>query len=196
RVSPALPWLLHCPPHSLSTEAVALMLGRLRRDPDFLTQILGADPRQAATLARRSQELLRDERLVFIRWCLVMVRFEQAIYRDPAADLTSVWWDLVERLQGLHRPEGRQQPDWAAKIHLAHAPVYYQNYALGELMAAQLDAAVRAAAGGFIGRPEAGAFLTERVFAPGASFTWSGLIESATGRPLGVEAFLDDSTRG
>jgi len=194
RISPALPWLLHCPPHSLSTEAVALMLGRLRRDPDFLSVVLGAEPTQAATLARRSHELRRDERLVFTRWCLVMVRFEQALYRDPTADLAATWWDLVERLQGLHRPEGRTQPDWASKIHLAATPVYYQNYLLGELMAAQLDAAVRDAAGGFIGRPEAGAFLTERFFAPGASFTWSGLIESASGRRLGVEAFLRDLT--
>jgi peptidyl-dipeptidase A len=192
RISPGLPWLLRCPPHSLSTEAVALMLGRLRRDPDFLTRILGAGTGQAAALARRSQELLRDERLVFTRWCMVMVRFEQALYRDPAADLSGIWWDLVERLQDLHRPDGRDRPDWAAKIHLAVSPVYYQNYLLGELMAAQLDAAVRDAAGGFIGRPEAGTFLTERVFAPGASPTWSGLVEAATGRPLGVAALLHD----
>jgi hypothetical protein len=96
----------------------------------------------------------------------------------------------VELLQGLRRPEGRTTPDWASKIHLAVAPVYYQSYLLGELMAFQVDAAVREAVGGFVGRPEAGAFLAERVFAPGASRTWRDLVVHATGRPLGTEAFL------
>jgi len=127
-----LPWALRCPPQPLATEAVALMLGRLRRDPEF----------------------------------------------------------LVESLQGLRRPEGRTTPDWASKIHLAVAPVYYQSYLLGELMAFQVDAAVREAVGGFVGRPDAGAFLAERVFAPGASRTWRDLVVHATGRPLGPEAFL------
>jgi peptidyl-dipeptidase A len=88
-----------------------------------------------------------------------MVRFEQAIYADPGRDLAVTWWDLVESLQGLRRPEDRTTPDWASKIHLAVAPVYYQSYLLGELLAFQVDAAVREAAGGFVGRPAAGAFL-------------------------------------
>ena len=41
--------------------------------------------------------------------------------------------------------EGRTAPDWASKIHLAVAPVYYQSYLLGELLASQLDQAVREA---------------------------------------------------
>jgi hypothetical protein len=40
-------------------------------------------------------------------------------------DLNSLWWDLVERLQLVKRPAGRDEPDWAAKIHVAVAPVYY-----------------------------------------------------------------------
>jgi peptidyl-dipeptidase A len=189
-LDPSLPWLLRCPPQPLATEAVALMLGRLRRDPEFLVGVLGADPAAAAALAAPSREVLRTGQLVFARWCLVMVRFEQAMYADPGRDLVATWWDLVESLQGLRRPEGRTAPDWASKIHLAVAPVYYQSYLLGELMAFQVDAAVREAAGGFIGRPDAGAFLAGRVFAPGASLTWRDLVVAATGRPLGPEAFL------
>jgi peptidyl-dipeptidase A len=189
-VDRSLPWLLRCPPQPLATEAVALMLGRLRRDPEFLVAVLGADPAAAAALAAPSRQVLRTGQLVFARWCLVMVRFEQAMYADPGRDLATTWWDLVESLQELRRPEGRTTPDWASKIHLAVAPVYYQSYLLGELLAFQVDAAVREAAGGFVGRPDAGAFLAERVFAPGASLTWRDLVVHATGRPLGPEAFL------
>jgi peptidyl-dipeptidase A len=189
-LDPSLPWVLRCPPQPLATEAIALMLGRLRRDAEFLVAVLGADPAAAAALAGPSREVLRTGQLVFARWCLVMVRFEQAMYADPGRDLVDTWWDLVGSLQGLRRPEGRTAPDWASKIHLAVSPVYYQSYLLGELMAFQVDAAVRDAVGGFVGRPEAGAFLAGRVFAPGASRTWRDLVVHATGRPLGPEAFL------
>jgi peptidyl-dipeptidase A len=189
-VDPSLPWVLRCPPQPLATEAVALMLGRLRRDPEFLVGVLGADPAAAAALAGPSREVLRTGQLVFARWCLVMVRFEQAMYADPGRDLVETWWDLVGSMQDLRRPDGRTAPDWASKVHLAVSPVYYQSYLLGELMAYQVDAAVRAAVGGFVGRPEAGAFLAERVFAPGASRPWRELVVHATGRPLGPEAFL------
>jgi peptidyl-dipeptidase A len=186
----SLPWVLRKPPQPLVTEAVALMLGRLRRDPEFLVGVLGAEQAAARALAGPSRQVLRVGQLVFARWCLVMVRFEQAMYADPGRDLVATWWDLVESMQGLRRPEGRTAPDWASKIHLAVSPVYYQSYLLGELMAFQVDAAVREAVGGFVGRPEAGAFLAERVFAPGASRTWRELVVHATGRPLGPEAFL------
>jgi peptidyl-dipeptidase A len=182
----SLPWVLRRPPQSLVTEAVALMLGRLRRDPEFLVGVLGA----ARALAEPSRGVLRTGQLVFARWCLVVIRFEQALYAHPGGDLAGTWWDLVASLQGLRRPEGRTAPDWASKIHLAVAPVYYQSYLLGELLASQLDQAVREHAGGFVGRPAAGAFLAERVFAPGATQPWRDLIASATGQPLGPGAFL------
>ena len=186
----SLPWVLRRPPQALVTEAVALMLGRLRRDPEFLVGVLGADEAAAAALTGPSRAVLRTGQLVFARWCLVVVRFERALYADPGGDLAGTWWDLVASLQGLRRPEGRTAPDWASKIHLAVAPVYYQSYLLGELLASQLDQAVREHAGGFVGRPGAGAFLAERVFAPGATQPWRDLVASATGSPLGPAAFL------
>ena len=185
-----LPWVLRKPPQPLVTEAVALMLGRLRRDPEFLLGVLGADRAAADALARPSRQVLRTGQLVFARWCLVVVNFERALYADPGRDLAGTWWDLVETLQGVHRPDGRAAPDWASKIHLAVAPVYYQSYLLGELLASQLDQAVREHAGGFVGRPAAGAFLAERVFAPGATQPWRDLVASATGSPLGPAAFV------
>jgi peptidyl-dipeptidase A len=186
----SLPWLLRRPPQPLVTEAVALMLGRLRRDPEFLVGVLGADRAAAGALTGPSREVLRTGQLVFVRWCLVVVRFERAMYSSPGGDLVETWWDLVESLQGLRRPDGRTAPDWASKIHLAAAPVYYHSYLLGELLASQLDRAVRDHAGGFVGRPEAGRFLAERVFAPGATRPWRDLVASATGHPLGPAAFL------
>ena len=113
------------------------------------------------------------------------------MYADPESDLDSLWWDLVERYQGLRRPEGRKAPDWASKYHVALVPVYYQNYELGFLVSAQLVDRIVRHAGGFAGRPAAGEWLQEKFFRPGARQVWSTHIASATGEPLNPRYFLD-----
>jgi peptidyl-dipeptidase A len=129
--------------------------------------------------------------LLFARWGLVMVHFERALYRTPEADLNRFWWELKARFQGLIPPPGRETPDWAAKIHLAVAPVYYHNYLLGELFASQLHRTIRAQVPG--GRlalnSAAGAFLRERLFAPADRLAWPRLVLEATGEALGPVAF-------
>ena len=85
----------------------------------------------------------------------------------------------------MRRPEERHAPDWAAKIHIAVAPVYYHNYLFGELIASQLAAT----AGQLVDRADAGKFLSTKVFSPGASVRWDALIAQATGAPLSPQAF-------
>ncbi len=128
-----------------------------------------------------------------------MTYFERELYANPErSDLNGFWWDLVEALQRVRRPQGRDAPDWAAKIHLAVAPVYYHNYLLGELIASQLGSALRREvlkggdASGWVGRRELGDFLRERMFKAGASLHWQALLEQATGSRLTPDAFLDE----
>ena len=96
-----------------------------------------------------------------------MTNFERSLYADPEADLDARWWELVERYQLVRRPEGREAPDWAAKIHIACAPVYYHNYLYGQIVASQLAATLERECGGLVERPDAGRLLAQRVFAPG-----------------------------
>jgi hypothetical protein len=42
------------------------------------------------------------------------------------------------------------------------------------------------------GRPEVGAFLVKKVFAPGRTRDWDGLTEFATGGRLTPKAFAED----
>ena len=60
----------------------------------------------------------------------------------------------------------------------------------GELMASQLDAALRARAGGVVDRVEAGKWLIEHVFRPGAAKRWDELVADATGEPLSARHFV------
>jgi len=179
-----VPWLLRGAAHPLTTEGVAMLFGRLVRDPQWLGSVAGLPAGELDPLIPRLTEARRAALLVFARWVLVVTHFEHAFYGDPDGDLDALWWDLVERYQLLRRPDGRHAPDWASKIHLAVVPVYYQNYLYGELVASQLDATLSERAGGIVDRPEAGRFLVEEFFAPGATLRWDHLIEQATGEPL------------
>jgi peptidyl-dipeptidase A len=179
-----LPWLVRGPAHALTTEGIAMLMGRLVRDPEWLGAVAGVDDAALDDLRPRLAAARRAGLLVFARWVLVMTTFERQLYADPDSDLDSLWWDLVERYQQVRRPDGRRLPDWASKIHLAAAPVYYQNYLYGELFASQLDATLTARTGGLVDRVEAGALLVRDVFAPGASQRWDALVEHATGEPL------------
>jgi peptidyl-dipeptidase A len=114
---PALPWLLRDCPHTTSTEAVALLMGSLTYDREWLEQVAGLPAADAANIAAAARGRERAMRLVFARWCLVMTHFERRLYAEPDADLNALWWDLVEKYQRLRRPEGRNTPDWAGLFH-------------------------------------------------------------------------------
>jgi peptidyl-dipeptidase A len=179
----SLPWLLR-DSHLTVTEGIALMMGALAQEASWLRDVAGLAADEASELDAALRRRRAAESLVFVRWVLVMTNFEQAFYADPEGDLSRIWWDLVSRYQLLTPPDGRNEPDWAAKIHVACAPVYYHTYLYGHLVATQLRAGLERDAGGLVGRPEAGAFLAEHVFAPGQSVRWDRLIEQATGEPL------------
>jgi len=99
----------------------------------------------------------------------------------------------VERYQHLVRPDERDAPDWAAKIHLALYPVYYQNYQLGDLIASQLDHHIREQWSGLVNNLTAGRFLIESVFAPGASRDWASRLKEATGETLNLTYFMEQA---
>ena len=188
-----LPYMLRRPTHIFVTEAVAILSGRLVRDPMWLTAVAGVDEAEVDGLAASLDTATRAQVLQFARWALVMVHFERELYLDPEADLDETWWDLVERFQMVERPPSRRAPDWAAKIHIAVAPVYYQNYLLGEMLASQLRETCARECGGLVGNPDAGDLLVKRVFQPGGLLRWDSLIEEATGHPLSAEAFAADA---
>ena len=195
QLAPDLPWLLRQPAHMLSTEAIALLFGRLATDPDWMVRYLGVGPEEVIPIRESLRELQRTKQLLFPRWVMVMCHFERALYADPTADLDTLWWDLVERFQKVTRPEGRKSPDWACKIHVALAPVYYHNYLLGDLMASQLHSwLLREAGEPYFDVPETGRLLTERLFTQGARRPWNEALGHATGQPLDpghyVEQFI------
>lgn len=197
-IDPGLPFLLRHHAHTLVTEAIAMMFGRLSKSPRWIVTA-GAPQEEIARVAGELSKYLPAAELVFARWAQVMIHFERALYRDPDQDLTDRWWGLVERFQLVPRPEGRDSPDWAAKTHVVSAPVYYHNYLLGELLASQLSRHIRtrvvpssAASSHDFSHPAVGRFLKDAVFSHGARYRWDRLIERATGEPLTPRYFVEE----
>ncbi len=180
-----LPWLLRST-HLVATEASALLCGALSGRREWLELILGLSAGDVAELEGRLDAARAAELLVFTRWVLVMNAFERALYADPDGDLDAIWWELVARYQGMTPPADRRAPDWASKIHIAVAPVYYHTYLYGAIVGLQIIAALESAAGGVVDRPAAGAILREKLFAPGESVRWDKLVAQASGAPLSV----------
>lgn len=196
-VSRELPWMVRRPAHTLTTEAIAMLLGRLPKRVEWMRARGVVDSGSAPGLAGPSARELRARMLIFSRWTQVMVRFERELYRDPDQDLNALWWDLKGRYQGLAPPDRADDAaDYAAKIHIVVSPAYYHNYMLGECFASQLQARLRETLNGGdpLVRPEAaaGRWLAEHVFAPGARWHYDELARRVTGEAVGPHAFAEE----
>ena len=101
---------------------------------------MGRKVTDAKAFDEAGAKTLRYQLLIFSRWCQVMLRFEKAMYEDPAQDLNRLWWDLVERYQGLKRPPGRSEP--AASVRAAHHLLLGHGLAVQAINASSPDAEV------------------------------------------------------
>lgn len=200
----ALPYALRTEAHILTTEGVAMLFQKFSKTAAWM-QKMGIALNDSQTYEKAGADQRRSELLIFSRWCQVMFRFEKGLYENPDQDLGRLWWDLVEKYQGLRRPEGRSAPDYASKIHVVIAPAYYHNYMMGELFASQVFHTVArevlklkgkvsygGAADKFVGNPAIGAFFKKKIFDPGRTLPWNELTKHATGESLTAKYFALD----
>jgi peptidyl-dipeptidase A len=182
-----LPFTLRDAAHTFTTEAIAMLFGRLATSPQWMLEMGVIDAKESEKIAEDSFKALRLQMLVFSRWAQVMYRFEKSMYENPDQDLNALWWTLVEKYQMLSKPADRNMPDWATKIHVALYPCYYHNYLLGEVLASQLYIHITgniSGVGSFAGKKEIGNYLKDKVFMPGSRYYWNDMIEKATGEKL------------
>lgn len=195
-----LPYYLRTPAHTFTTEAIAMIFGRLSSNPYWLRDNAGVSTEEADRIKQDVKNNLRLQQLVFSRWSQVMFRFEKSMYANPDQDLNKLWWDLVEKYQLLKKPEGRNNADWASKIHIASYPCYYHNYQLGELLASQLQVYINThilKVGEYdivslSKNPEIGNYLLNNVFRPGAKYQWNDMIKRATGEELTAKYYAGE----
>jgi len=193
-----VPYVLRTEAHILTTEGVAMMFERPSKSADWL-QKMGVSVPDPKGFNETGEKMRRYQLLIFSRWCQVMLRFEKELYANPNQDLNRLWWDLVERYQIVKRPEGRNAPDYASKIHIVVAPAYYHNYMMGQLFASQVHRTIARRVlkadpdkALYVGHTRVGEFMTRRVFAPAKTMPWNALTTFATGEELNPKAFAAD----
>jgi peptidyl-dipeptidase A len=194
----SLPYLLRCESHILTTEGVAMQFERFSKSRAWLER-MGVTISNPQAFEEAASKIMRNQLLIFSRWCQVMLRFEKGMYEDPGQDLNKLWWDLVEKYQQVKRPKDRDAPDYGSKIHICSAPVYYHNYMMGQLFASQVHHALSREVFGaapstviYVGDKKVGEFMKKKVFEPGRTLDWKGLTKHATGADLNPQAFAKD----
>ena len=186
------PYFLREAAHTFTTEGVAMLFGRLSRNPQWMKQMLGLTDIEYNAIEENCIKATRLQQLVFSRWVQVVYRFEKEMYANPDQDLNNLWWNLVEKYQMLKRPANRNEPDWASKIHIALYPCYYHNYQLGELFASQMHYYIVNNISKskdyknecYIGNKEIGLWMQKYIFNPGMRYPWNEMIKNATGEKL------------
>ncbi len=157
-------------------EAMAESLAFFTLEPDWVAAF-GATATEAEATIRAGLGAW----LLWLRTRSAHALFEYRAYDDPGGDLDGWYAEAESRYLGCdHDPA----PRWAANAWFTSYPVYWQNYVLADVAAAQIHAAMRARLGRVNGNPEAIAFLREQFWAPGGSVDWQVKVERATGRPL------------
>ena len=186
------PFFLRNAAHTFTTEAIAMIFGRLSRNPEWMRLSLGLTDIEKSEIEEDCYKSLKLQQLVFSRWVQVVYRFEKEMYSNPEQDLNALWWNLAEKYQMLKKPHNRDMPDWATKIHIALYPCYYHNYQLGELLASQIHYYIvdNITKSGdyknecYIGNPEIGKWMSDNIFKIGMKLEWNEMIEKATGEKL------------
>ena len=198
-MSPQMTYVLRAEAHILTTEGVAMQFERFSKSRAWLEKMnVKVDKPEAFDVA--AKKVQRNQLLIFSRWCQVMLRFEKEMYENPDQDLNATWWALVEKYQGMKKPQGRNAPDYGSKIHICSAPVYYHNYMMGQLFASQVHHTIAKELYDnsdpgtvlYIGDKKVGEFMKKKVFEPGRTLTWKELTKFATGEPLSPKAFAKD----
>jgi hypothetical protein len=166
-------------------EGLADVLGWDTDEPAWQRHWLGAaaEPREA--LLDRYGAVMLD-----ICWAL----FEIELHRHPDRRPNDVWAEITADGLGIEpHPEWSW---WAVRGQLIDGPGYLANYALSAIMAAAVRARILQVRGSwFAGDPGWYPFVSEALFAPGASRAPADLLETFLGGPLTAEPLLADLRR-
>ncbi len=157
---------------------IGQFFARFASSERWLTTVLGFD-RETALRHSRAES---DVRLIELRQLLVDQYFEIEAYRNSAADMTQVYWDLCQRLLDVPRHDDLHL--WASKAEVLLHPTSIRDRLIGLAIAAQTFAYLEKVNGTVIGNRDTRAFLVENYFRFGRRYPWSELLERGTGESI------------
>ncbi len=162
-------------------EAAGAMFEAVTRAPAWLAQVTGAPPPAVRTHLRA----VRFGRVIALRRHAAAAAFESLAYAASNLKPQRLHADVTEQmLEETRRPEAM----WPGDPFWVSRPLHHASTILGALIAAQIGERLEAEIPDAWTREEAGAWLRERVFAPGSREDWRITVERTSGSPLGIDA--------
>ncbi|MGY4883971.1 MAG: M3 family metallopeptidase [Nanobdellota archaeon] len=197
-IDKSLPFLIRDASHTLTTEAIALLMERNAKKTSFIKKFCKVSEEEINKIEGDVKNMLRLRQLVFSRWSQVMFNFERNLYENPDQNLNKLWWSLVKKYQLIDF--SRDKADWASKIHFVSSPIYYHNYTIGELFASQMNDYIAknilkenpSANLDYSGKKKVGEYLKSKVFFPGSIYKWDELIKYSTDEDLNPKYWVND----
>jgi hypothetical protein len=166
-------------------EGTADVLGWDADEPAWQAHWLGEAAEQRDALLSRYGAVMLD-----VCWAL----FEIELHRNPLRRPNEVWTEIAT--DGLGIVPHPEWSWWAIRGQLIDLPGYLANYALSAILAAAVRARVAEVRGSWVaGDPGWYGFMSERLFAAGASRPPTVLLLDFLGEPLSVEPLLADLRR-
>lgn len=129
--------------------------------------------------------------LLRLRNLIALSTFEYKAYDNPDRDLNKLWSQV--RSKYLFVPEN-ETPQWASESIFTTHPIYFQNYVIADLIAAQTIAYLKKTYGRLLNNTEVSKFLVENYYAPGASIDWQEKIKRATGQRVSAKSLVEELT--
>jgi len=169
------------------SEGMAEVIGDFTRRADWLRRVAEVpdqDIEQYISRMLPAQMALRFHDL------LLNFRVELAAYSESVEDTGVLERRLTREIRLIEFPEA-DAPLWEANTWYTSYPIYWQNYILASIVAAQIHDSITERCGRDVcGNPAVAEYLRHAFYAHGNSIPWHERILRGTGHPLDADAYL------
>jgi oligoendopeptidase F len=168
-------------------EGMACIMEQFASDADWLRENTSVPE----TEIRRFVKANKISRLLRLRNLVALSTFEFQACDNPDQELNRLWSKTRSKYLFVQENE---TPQWASQSIFTTHPIYFQNYIIADLIAAQTIAHLKASHRTLLNNPRVSEFLISNYYAPGASVDWQDKIEKATGRKLSAKPLIQQLT--
>ena len=199
--NPNVPIILREGANRAFHEAIGSMIGLASLQGPFLVEMGLMKPDFEVDKIQASLNEALDY-IPFLPWSAgVMTEFEYELYSNnlPKDQYNKVWWQLVEKYQGIVPPSLRSEDycDAATKTHINDDAGQYYDYALANVLLFQFHNYIATKilkqdpyATNYYGSKEVGKWMSD-LLSPGATIDWRVLLKESTGAEMTAKPLVD-----
>lgn len=179
------------PDEGFLNEGSANFFGNIVNTKEFFAKYLKIPAKTMKQVVAMKRRFLA-QRMYLIRWTMMWMYFERDLYTTHAhlKDPTPQFWKRYAQFMGS--VPANPPPYWGVLIHFVSHPIYYQNYLLADMLAAQLHEAVKKKTkrNYIFGNDRVAGFMKTHFFSKGRRYQWNVLLKRVTGQTLNADAYL------